>query len=204
MDVNADGALTYEEFRSGLQAASVKVGNIHPLLEAIDSDGSGTIDLTEFLSAISAARTLAGEKYVAGSSTAEATPVPNHLQPQPALVCGPEATARSHSPSPVRLPEATGSGDDSGAPNIHRFHSCDRDSDGLLNRRELEVFLRGYGFEVTEAFLDEIFARYGGGANGSGVGLQDYKHLWNHLFHSDSDGVRKVRCSEALWCIATR
>jgi len=53
LDNDGDGQLTATEIRAGLQSASMAVpANLQKVLEAVDSDGSGVIDYTEFLAAV--------------------------------------------------------------------------------------------------------------------------------------------------------
>ena len=52
MDVNGDGSLSFNEIEEGLKRLKVK--NVDELLEclkAADTDGSGSIDYTEFIAA---------------------------------------------------------------------------------------------------------------------------------------------------------
>mmetsp|Transcript_89039 Transcript_89039/g.229736 ORF Transcript_89039/g.229736 Transcript_89039/m.229736 type:complete len:533 (-) Transcript_89039:105-1703(-) len=52
MDTNSDGTLTVEEIISGLQQEGIQLPlELRGIVEAIDSDGSGEIDYTEFLAA---------------------------------------------------------------------------------------------------------------------------------------------------------
>jgi calcium-dependent protein kinase len=52
IDVNGDGSLTFEEIEVGFK--QLKLGNAADLLQAMkaaDTDGSGTVDYTEFIAA---------------------------------------------------------------------------------------------------------------------------------------------------------
>ena len=52
IDVNGDGSLSMDEIEDGLK--KLKVKNVDELLEVLksaDTDGSGTIDYTEFIAA---------------------------------------------------------------------------------------------------------------------------------------------------------
>jgi len=50
LDENGDGQLSHAEMRQGLEKSGLKdMSDLHEILEHIDSDGSGTIDYTEFL-----------------------------------------------------------------------------------------------------------------------------------------------------------
>merc|ERR1719313_733709 len=53
LDVNHDGLLTFEELTDGLKLAGVDMcrRELEEVMHAIDVDGSGTIDYTEFLAA---------------------------------------------------------------------------------------------------------------------------------------------------------
>lgn len=52
IDVNGDGSLTFQEIEEGFK--QLKLGNADDLLQtmrAADTDGSGTVDYTEFIAA---------------------------------------------------------------------------------------------------------------------------------------------------------
>lgn len=52
LDVNQDGSLTLQEIRQGLEKHKIQIpGDIEAIMAALDTDGSGSIDYTEFIAA---------------------------------------------------------------------------------------------------------------------------------------------------------
>ena len=52
LDKNGDGTLTVQEVRDSMDKCGVKIpADLEELMKDVDSDGSGTIDYTEFIAA---------------------------------------------------------------------------------------------------------------------------------------------------------
>ena len=65
IDVNGDGSLTFQEIEEGFK--QLKLENATELLssmKAADTDGSGTVDYTEFIAATLDAQFTNNEKYL--------------------------------------------------------------------------------------------------------------------------------------------
>jgi Ca2+-binding EF-hand superfamily protein len=169
MDEDHSGQLEYGEFKHGLSVIGLDLGDdVRELFEAIDTDDSGTVDVQEFIAAISAAKNV--------------------------RAAGPAAQYQHDAPGFSHLSEAdsprAAAADQ--APAHGEFSKHDVDHDGKLNRAELAAFLNEQGFEVEEDYVTDLLKRYGGGVAGAGVSEETFPYLWQHINHSDEEGVRTV------------
>ena len=65
MDVNGDGSLSFDEIEEGLKALGKdNVDELLASLRAADTDGSGTIDYTEFIAATMDSQVYMREEYL--------------------------------------------------------------------------------------------------------------------------------------------
>ena len=171
LDTDHDGQLAFAEFRAGLTAVHIDLGSdIRGLFEAIDTDNSGTVDLPEFIAAISAAKSIRATDAMSGRGP-------------PGLGREPEMEPAAGAPAQA-------------GPHRSEFEKHDLDRDQRLNQSELTAFLQGHGFDFDaqherEAYVAELLKRYGG-LDGSGVAFEQFSHMWQHLFETGEGGERTV------------
>ena len=176
MDEDHSGQLEYSEFKHGLAAIGLDLGDdVRELFEAIDTDDSGTVDVSEFIAAISAAKNV--------RASGPASQYAYESIPSPGFGAGQQSDQQTASRAAAEPEQLPAEGD---------FGKYDVDRDGLLNRVELSAFLEGQGFEVEEEYVTDLLTRYGGGPAGAGVSKEIFPHVWQHMFHTDEEGVRTV------------
>lgn len=65
IDVNGDGSLTFQEIEEGFKQLKLEnCGELLASMKAADTDGSGTVDYTEFIAATLDAQFTNNEKYL--------------------------------------------------------------------------------------------------------------------------------------------
>ena len=161
MDADHSGQLEFGEFKHGLAQIGLDLGaDIRELFEAIDTDNSGTVDVMEFIAAISAAKNVRAKGPVEDFKV-------DHWE-----------VASSPSAVSAKTPD--------------EFSKYDVDRDGSLNRAELTAYLHSQGFDLEDDYVTDLLRRYGGGPTGRGVAEETFPYLYQHMFHTDEDGVRTV------------